>query len=536
MTRIPWERFSGEDVEEFIAALILKRVGNGHLITPAQGDRGIDIRVQSAEGFDIWQVKRYTSALTSAQKRSVKKSWESFVEETLPYISVTSWKLAMPFNPTNEALEWFDEFKADGVPTEWVGLTMLDTWAADEPGLVEYYFGNGRDETIRLMSQAVNAGAPLPEGASDEQLLASVTERAISLQQSLDEVDPFYRYEIEVVFGEATDAILERDQDQHPTAALFTYEQFAEDRYAVTRVYPRFSGAEAIRPTKQRITLTAEPGSEEHQALESFMAFGAPFDGISGTVTESEGPAGTTQLGQASFSFMAARSNTFGFPPLEIRVVDRAGRTVHSIPAENVRRSSGVNSGGQWIAFSDTHGILDIDLQFGAPGHPASMTIKTSATTGKRPSDVLPTVRTVAAFVDGHSLVLGVRDGGPAVISQPWPLETDELQDTSKRFVPFLEALAEIQRHTFTPILVPDLNNLLPGQRSEILRADGCCAARSSNLTGIRMDSQSHSRRTSPTSPQKNSRFSCRKNSSCTSQIRQSRPIWSCEPTSRLCG
>ncbi|TFD16789.1 hypothetical protein [Cryobacterium sp. TMT4-10] len=471
MTRIPWERYSGEDVEEFVAALVLKRAGNGHLITPAQGDRGIDIRVPTQNGYEIWQVKRYTSALTSAQKKSVKKSWDSFVKEALPTIPVVAWKLAMPFNPTNEALEWFEKLTAGGVLAEWVGRSMLDIWAADEPGLTEYYFGNGRDETVRLMAQAITSGAEIPNGIAGEDLLAAVTNRAVQLQKSLDTVDPFYRYEIEVLHGEATDDVLERDTEAHPGVVLSTYEQFAHDRYSVTRIFPRFAGVERLRPIKQTVTFTAKAGSDEQKAMEDFIVFGTPFKGVDGIVTTAEGPAGTTQLGQGSFSFLTAKSNAFGFPPLEIRVIDSQGKTVCSIPAENVRHSSGFDTGGRWIAFSDAQGILDIDLQFGVTTHPASMTIRTTPTTGMRPANVLPTVQAVAQFVDGHFLVLAVRDGGPAVISKPWPLATDELQDTSKRFLPFLEALAEIQRHTFTRILVPDLEQVPPEQRGQILRA-----------------------------------------------------------------
>lgn len=470
MTRVSWERLSGEDVEEFVAALVLKRHGKGHLITPAQGDRGIDIRIPTVEGFDIWQVKRYTAALTSAQKRSVQKSWDAFVEETLPTTVVTCWKLAMPFNPTNEALEWFETFQADGVPTEWVGRTLLDTWAAEEPALVDYYFGNGRDETLRLMAQAVSAGATFAEGAGNEQLLASVRERALQLQQSLDAVDPFYRYEIDLVSGEATDAVLARDVELHPGAALHSYERIADNRYAVTRIYARFEGAEVLRPIKQKITFTPTPGSKEHEAVDNFMAFGTPFSDVVGTVVESQGPAGATHLGQASFSFMALESNSFGLPPLELRVVDIKGTVICAIPGENVRRSSGVIGPGHWLAISDTQALIDINFQLGAPDRPASMSIRTTPATGKKPSEVLPSLRAVEQFTDGHSLTIGVRDGGAALLSEPWPLETDEIQRSAAQFIPFVEALAEIQRHTFSLILVPDISTLLPGQRDEILR------------------------------------------------------------------
>jgi hypothetical protein len=89
VTTVNWEREPGEKVEAFVAALLLLEHPDGNLITPSRGDRGVDIRVPTPGGFDIYQVKRYTGPLTSRQAKEIQKSWSTFVRETLPVLAIT---------------------------------------------------------------------------------------------------------------------------------------------------------------------------------------------------------------------------------------------------------------------------------------------------------------------------------------------------------------------------------------------------------------------------------------------------------------
>jgi hypothetical protein len=54
MTRVNWQLLSGEQVEEFVSALLLLRhQGPGNRIKPSQGDRGVDVRLWDPEGTDL---------------------------------------------------------------------------------------------------------------------------------------------------------------------------------------------------------------------------------------------------------------------------------------------------------------------------------------------------------------------------------------------------------------------------------------------------------------------------------------------------
>lgn len=93
-------------MKSFVAALLLLEYRDGNLTAASRGDRGVDIRVPSPDGFDVFRVKRYTRPLTSNQATSVQDSWSAFVGGTLPVLPVRSWTLVTPWNPTNDRLDW----------------------------------------------------------------------------------------------------------------------------------------------------------------------------------------------------------------------------------------------------------------------------------------------------------------------------------------------------------------------------------------------------------------------------------------------
>ena len=60
MVTINWEREPGERIEDFVAAYLLLEAGAGNQIRPSQGDGGIDVQIPTQDGWDIYQVKRFT--------------------------------------------------------------------------------------------------------------------------------------------------------------------------------------------------------------------------------------------------------------------------------------------------------------------------------------------------------------------------------------------------------------------------------------------------------------------------------------------
>ena len=425
MTRVNWELESGEKIEEFVSAmLLLRHNGPGNRITPSRGDRGVDLRLQDPDGFRFFQVKRYTRPLVPAQVREVRKSWETFLKDTVPRELVKSWTLACPLDPSNERLDWLRELTKDsGVPVNWLDRTALDAMAAEHPALVAYFFAGGEERLHRHLANAFQAARDVPEDAATEDLLAAVTTRLLSLQKVLDEVDPFYRYELEIRAGRVKDEHLLRDLAQPSASALIEFQQLDPSHYQVMRVIPRRPASAQLRPITANVVFHAAVGSPEHAALEEFRQFGVPLTGVLGTVVESSGPPGVRQpRGDGLFTVMPLPSNAAALPDLEVRLVGADGRIHHAVDLMNLRISRGLGgSTGMWLSGTDRAGAVCFSFLMGGADGTAEVRVEPLPLAGKTPGSVLPAVLMKAAMADGMQLVIAVREG-PG-LTTPWPMD-----------------------------------------------------------------------------------------------------------------
>ena len=120
--------------------------------------------------------------LTSAQKTQTEKSWTTFFRETATHAAVKSWTLVCPCNPSNEALEWLEALTSEAqFPTDWMGRATLEAMAAENPALVEFYFGDGGERLHRAITNAFHGGRDVPEGVASEDLLEAITSRMLAL-------------------------------------------------------------------------------------------------------------------------------------------------------------------------------------------------------------------------------------------------------------------------------------------------------------------------------------------------------------------
>ena len=77
--RVEWTLLSGEDAERLLAMLLCSQMPNATHLRPGQGDGGVDVFDPGPQGLDVerdvYQVKRFTGALTSSHKRQIKRSF-----------------------------------------------------------------------------------------------------------------------------------------------------------------------------------------------------------------------------------------------------------------------------------------------------------------------------------------------------------------------------------------------------------------------------------------------------------------------------
>ena len=463
MTQVNWERRSGEQVEEFVAAMLLLRNPHGNLITPSQGDRGIDIQIKAETGgYDIYQVKKYASALSPSQKKAIEHSWKTFLAQTAGRIQVNSWNLALPYDPTPENLDWFEKLTGgSGITTQWCGRTQLDTLAADSPQLVDYYFGEGKkrsDDLLRQMMSILN----IPSHSSNDvpaPTLDTILSKANDIISLLDNVDPFYRYECEFRRGnlEELSKGYFSDSRRAQTAAFISfYQQKDSDVTTILRVTSKCAESYRFRPITLNMILRAEPGTEAHAALRDFIQYGIPPQNMQAEIEDVQSPPGGPLPGKGIISLIDD-SEQDKLPPLEVKFFpNESDGEVFAVDVEHISHGVAPSGEGSYLRFSDRSSVATITLLATAANELADLRVECNTFDGRKPSEVLPGLRLIAGLRNGGELELGVRDGGPQIFkARSGGSDNREMRSAAQKIVAYVESLMEIQKHTFLKVTVP---------------------------------------------------------------------------------
>ena len=467
MTQVNWERCSGEQVEKFVAAMLLLRNPHGNLITPSQGDRGIDIQIEAETGgYEIYQVKKYTTTLSASQKRAIERSWQTFLDQTAGRIQINSWNLALPYDPTPENLDWFEKLTGDsGITTQWYGRTQLDTWAADSPQLVDYYFGDGRQRSEQLLLDLISIQdnpASLPQD-TDSPLLSTLQNNLLTktkkIADMLDEVDPFYRYECEIRRGNLEDLsheYLSENQRQQPEAFIAFRQHKGSDITTVLHVIPKCAESYRLKPITLGMNLRAEPGTEAHPVLRDFIQYGIPPQNIQATIEDVQSPPGGPLPGEGIISLIDY-SEQDKLPPLEVRFSPKEsdGETI-VVDVAHISHGVAPTGKGGYLRLSDRSNVATITLLVTAANELGELRVQCNAFNGKKPSEVLPGLRLIAGLRNGGELELVVRDGGPQIFkARSGGSDNREMRSAAQKIVAYVESLMEIQKHMFLKVAVP---------------------------------------------------------------------------------
>ena len=463
MTQVNWERRSGEQVEEFVAAMLLLRNPHGNLITPSQGDRGVDIQIKAETGgYDIYQVKKYASTLSPSQKKAIEHSWNTFLAQTAGRIQINSWNLALPYDPTPENLDWFEKLTGDsGITTQWYGRSQLDTWAADSPQLVDYYFGEGKkrsDDLLRQMMSILN----IPSHSSNDvpaPTLDTILSKTSDIISLLDNVDPFYRYECEFRRGnlEELGKGYFSDSRRAQTAAFISfYQQKDSDVTTILRVTPKCAESYRFRPITLNMILRAEPGTEAHAALRDFIQYGIPPQNMQAEIEDVQSPPGGPLPGKGIISLIDY-SEQDKLPPLEVKFFpNESDGEVFAVDVEHISHGVAPSGEGSYLRFSDRSSVATITLLATAADELADLRVECNTFDGRKPSEVLPGLRLIAGLRNGGELELGVRDGGPQIFkARSSGSDNREMRSAAQKIVAYVESLMEIQKHTFLKVTVP---------------------------------------------------------------------------------
>ncbi len=464
---VNWERESGEKIEEFVAAYLLLKAGAGNQIRPAQGDHGVDVVIPTTAGLRVFQVKRFASNLGSSEKRQIRKSWDRFVAEFVPRNRVRSWSLVMPLEPTPPNVAWLNDLTADaGFDISWIGRARLDGWAADAPRLADFYFGDGGMRWHALMAQAMSASRSLPDGDGDP-LLGAVQDRMRTLSASLDEVDPFYRYEIEVRAGKIEEISPQESLrgPRRPGLVESVMETLDEDHYLVTHVFARSPVSTQLRPMKGKFRFVAGT-PDEQQALQRFLLYGAPLLDATAVVETSEGPPGTVlEEGTSTSAWTLIPVRGDGLPELEVRLIEDEV-AVMAVPVEQSERSDSPTGPGEWIRAVLSEAVT-FEFFLKAPEHADHVSLSTNLGAGASPSQIIRSIELVAGL-PGASFELAIRDG--LAVSPRFSFGSDGTTVAASEYARLLRALVVVQQFSYDRIVVPEFARITEEEGNELMR------------------------------------------------------------------
>lgn len=469
MTRVAWERYEGNDVEAVVAMLINLEHPNSVRITPSRGDGGVDIldRGAAANGGDVvYQVKRYTAPLSTAQQNNVEESWTRLqTDPRWATLNVEEWHLVTPWDPTPEADAWLQGLDDSGRTVVWHGLTYVEALAAKYPEVIDYYLDGGKSRIEQAYQAVVALLAPADAGQKLD--VPTVSSRLATALTVLDG-DPHYRYELRLGEGELP-GLVERPN------LMMTWIQSdgPGKKWQAVDVIARCATSATERPIVISGTVSAEGGSDLATALQDFFDYGAPFAAPAGAFAGSiDAPGGLGgPLTNAAMQVLPVCDEVGADPDLILTVHTAEGVTIAETEVTRVERSEGTK--GLRVVLQQKNNVFTIEDRY-----TASEGGKRQFRFGDYSNQPALDVRGALAFITSASppnTVYVRRKGAPplsATVDPNWNIDfPDEIREVLDGVVVPVDALARLQQHTGTIVRVPDLTETTFAQVAQWQRA-----------------------------------------------------------------
>jgi hypothetical protein len=453
MARVEWSRYPGEEIETVIAIMLCREYPNANRPKPARGDGGIDLLVPGADGAAIYQIKGYTGNLTLAQKRHIKESWEALAKYSAANsLKVSEWNLVIPENLTNEQREWVEELTKDAdFPCHLHTLDFVEGLVAKYSDVIDYYLRDGKDRLDGAVKTYLSIISP---DTSTEP--AASQKRIVDLHEALNKFDPHYRYDFAVDSLETGQECPAMPTDTPWLVAAV--QQNHGNRCITYKIFARFAEATNERPVPGRFTLVAEPGSELESQIEDWIEFGAPLQNVPATDIFAGLPGGfEATLSSGFVSLRASGPIPEAVSEITIDLLDPDGSRVESLDfvtdevTTGQERTAVRSTGHERLA-----DVVTFELRASSISSQPTVQITLRDITGKRPSDVLPSLRFISGLRPPRRIQISIRNG-PA-LTPPGAFNNELISDADgHNMIIACEALTEIQKAVFVRITIPDL-------------------------------------------------------------------------------
>jgi hypothetical protein len=501
MARIEWVALGGNEVETVVSMLIFNEHPRALRIRPSQGDFGIDVLVPHADDasfMDVYQIKKFATNLGLSQKRQIEVSFQRMlVGLGRRGIPVADWYLVMPLDPTVEnALDWFAEMpdsviarmfcdknlaltaeekatikawrEEPGRSIDWKGLTYCESLASKFWFVADYYLHGGSERiasAVTEVAKILQRDLRLPDADADADAGAAVASSSIvepgDLREHLGRLgrvldgDPHFRYGISV------DPFT--PQLSPEPGLIAATQEVAPDGMCITfRIYARFEEALNARPIPIKMTFQFESGSVERHAFDDWRKYGKQLTAVVGV--DSDLPGG---LGGSFDSATATISPADGRRgETRYRIVNPNGDVAAELRF-SATSTTGLDGTGVHVQGIDSSGTVSIEAHLDVTDQSAKVEFSFSEPTGREAGEVAAAVDFVASLSRPNRLQVAGRHGpfrDVLAIPEPEP----PLPPFVARYI---RALAALQPHTATPVVVPDLAALTEQLASSVLKA-----------------------------------------------------------------
>jgi len=414
---IPWEDLGAQKFEEMVSVLLSRLHPDSQRIDGKGGDGGRDVQIFHArDGFiaEAFELKSFTGRMVRGRRNQVKRSLERAAA-----LGPARWLLIVPIDPTPAEWEWFLQLRTSCCfPLEWRGKTWLNEKMAAHPDIGRYFVEGAKDEVYSLFLQLHNEQAILSR-------VPDAVSRLESLRERLNEIDPYYGYELATVTGTA---------NKWPSDVVFSVRQ------GDVRVdaYPKYRGAVKDRPVYVRATVAAGP--EDLPILEP-LGYGLetkiPHRMISSvTVDLPSGLGGDFNGGE--FNIFPVDTELDDLIILSLRVMSEDA-VVASYPVQLKERTSGIK--GSVFTGTDSTGWLTMRLKVDVVDEDVEAEFQVNPQSGM-PGVLVPFFQWLEAFQPGRHLSIRWPEGFEAhsEISRPFWTEGSPVK--------LVEALAYLQERT----------------------------------------------------------------------------------------
>jgi hypothetical protein len=456
MTLVEWTRIEPGQVEAVVAMLLNRERPTSVRITPSRGDGGVDILDRGAAeggGDVVYQVKSYTGSIGAREKASIKDSLDTLrSDERWAGLSVVSWRLVAPLNPSPEAENWLLDLGAGaGLPTVWHGEDFVEQLAAKYPDVIDYYLRGG---AARIKEAQAEVFALV--GLERVDVTASFEEVTGRIQTALGVLNHHPHYRFEVRFG-AGEPPLEQDR---PGLVLRTVrgERPGGDWVSVD-VIARCAASTAVDPITISGTITAERDSDLARDYEAFVVYGAPFvaKGAFTGALVAPGDLGGPIENASVWAGPTSDADVGDDPELHLDLLDRDGNVVAEVDVDRVEVTRGQH-GGLRAVLREVNGIFELEDRLNPQELSGTRQLHITGITGIPVAAALVGLRFLAAMEPPNRLRVSRRHGSRArgVIDDRAFTRREDQQKFFRAAVQRLELLGTLQEHADPVIRTPD--------------------------------------------------------------------------------